>query len=290
MSAPAVSVILPTYNRAGLLPAAVASVLTQSFKDLELIVVDDGSHDETERVVRGMNDSRIVYLRRATNGGVATARNAGIKAARGRWLAFQDSDDEWVQEKLQLQVRSLQDHGAEAFSVGTVLRRLGNRVRRWSAPPAATGISWACTEAVAYCQALLVPTALMDRIGGFDEGLKQWEDWDLLLRLLQHGTPIACEQAWAVSTRQPDSLTQIRTAYAAHQGRVIDKHRTLLQNDRRNLARLEYVTARYALECGQDDEAVRRLRNCLRSNPAHLRAAAFLALAVGRRTAGRMSR
>jgi len=82
--APLVSVILPTYNRANLIGPAIRSVLAQSFTDLELIVVDDGSAEDMRSVVLGFADPRIVYLRRDRNGGVAAARNTGLQAARGR--------------------------------------------------------------------------------------------------------------------------------------------------------------------------------------------------------------
>src|SRR5579859_6948520 len=102
--APAVSVILPTYNRAHLLPRAIASVLGQSFRDFELIVVDDGSKDDTVGLMRSYDDPRIVFLPPERNLGDAGARMRGIACARGEWLAFQDSDDEWLPDRLRLQL------------------------------------------------------------------------------------------------------------------------------------------------------------------------------------------
>ena len=100
-----VSVIIPTYNREKLVPRAIQSVLDQTWQDLELIVVDDGSTDRTEQVVSGFTDDRIRYVRLDKNSGVSHARNIGIESAQCEYIAFQDSDDEWLPEKLEKQMQ-----------------------------------------------------------------------------------------------------------------------------------------------------------------------------------------
>jgi glycosyltransferase involved in cell wall biosynthesis len=95
-----VSVILPTFNRSRSLGPAIMSVLTQSERDMELIVVDDASSEDIEGLVRHIGDSRIKFIRRETNGGAAAARNTGLAAATGEYIAFQDSDDLWLPNKL----------------------------------------------------------------------------------------------------------------------------------------------------------------------------------------------
>src|SRR5437870_5691947 len=98
-----VSVILPTFNRSGSLPAAISSVLNQSITNLELIVVDDASTEDIEGLVSDIRDDRLKYIRRAVNGGAAAARNTGLAAATGDYIAFQDSDDLWLPGKLETQ-------------------------------------------------------------------------------------------------------------------------------------------------------------------------------------------
>jgi len=95
---PKVSVIIPTYNRAHLIGRAIQSVLNQTYQDFELIVVDDGSTDNTNEVIKefSQKDKRILYIKHDKNKGGSAARNTGIKAARGEYIAFQDSDDEMV--------------------------------------------------------------------------------------------------------------------------------------------------------------------------------------------------
>lgn len=100
MSSTFVSVIIPTYNRASVLKRAINSVLNQTYKNIELIIIDDGSTDETQELLDQLNLESI----KTTNGGVSKARNLGIQQAQGKWLAFLDSDDEWLPEKLEKQI------------------------------------------------------------------------------------------------------------------------------------------------------------------------------------------
>ena len=105
---PTVSVILPTYNRAEIVKRSILSVLNQTYKDFELIIIDDASTDKTRMIVEELGDTRIKYLRNRQNLGPAASRNIGIKASRGIFIAFQDSDDEWRPDKLKKQVETLE--------------------------------------------------------------------------------------------------------------------------------------------------------------------------------------
>ena len=107
MKNPKVSVVIPTYNRAGTVPRAIESVLAQTFTDLEVVVVDDGSSDDTGKVLAEMFGDRIRYLAQV-NQGASIARNRGIEEARGEWIAFLDSDDLWEKDKLEWQLKALE--------------------------------------------------------------------------------------------------------------------------------------------------------------------------------------
>lgn len=116
-----VSVIIPTYNRAYTIQRSIESVLNQSFKDFELIIVDDGSSDNTEEIVNGIKDSRIRYIKQS-NAGAAAARNTGVCNAKYDYIAFQDSDDYWYPDKLRKQVEALKNNKADV--VFCKLRRI----------------------------------------------------------------------------------------------------------------------------------------------------------------------
>ncbi|HWG66238.1 MAG TPA: glycosyltransferase family 2 protein, partial [Rhodanobacteraceae bacterium] len=112
---PEVSIVLSTYNRLPLLRRSVDSVIAQTFRDWELIVVDDGSTDDTREYLEAIEDPRVrpIWLE---HGGVTWARNAGLRLARGKWVAFHDSDDLWLPEKLEWQLQRVTAHPACRWS------------------------------------------------------------------------------------------------------------------------------------------------------------------------------
>lgn len=108
-TAPQVSVVIPTYNRAAVLAHAIRSVINQTLSDLECIVADDGSTDQTVALVEGIQDLRLRLIRLSCNRGVGHTRNVGIRAVRGELIAFLDSDDEWLPQALERQVRRMRE-------------------------------------------------------------------------------------------------------------------------------------------------------------------------------------
>src|SRR5690606_10648341 len=108
-----VSVIIPTYNRSELLKKAIESLENQSHQNFEIIIIDDCSTDDTAEVVRGMDDERIIYLRHDTNKGGSEARNTGIKQATGSFIGFLDSDDQWLPDKLERQLKQFEGQRAD---------------------------------------------------------------------------------------------------------------------------------------------------------------------------------
>ena len=185
---PTTSIVLTTYDRAALLPRSIASVLAQSDGDFELIVVDDGSTDATPSVVAGIGDPRIRYVALPANRGLPAARNAGIAVARGRYVAFQDSDDEWGADKLARQRRALEAHGEVGVVYGDMHRvRADGRLLYHRSPTIVTGRL--VDPATRYWQSymLAMQPVLMRRECladvRFDEGLVRLEDLDLHLRI-----------------------------------------------------------------------------------------------------------
>ena len=183
---PLVSVVIPTFERRALMCEAVASVLAQTFADFELIVVDDGSQDDTVgELAARFADSRLRVVRQE-NRGASAARNRGVAEARGEWLAFLDSDDTWLPPKLERQLQMLADHPeAPACYTGEIWYRDG----RWANPRNVhTKYSgWIFPYCLPLCiispSSILMKRALFETLGGFDETLPACEDYDLWLRL-----------------------------------------------------------------------------------------------------------
>lgn len=194
---PLVSVIIPTYNRATFIPDAIESVLGQTYKHLELIIVDDGSTDETQAVLSHYGDK--VRVLRQQNAGPAIARNRGIAVARGDIIAFLDSDDQWLPSKLERQVESLRLAGPEvtcSLCNCTVHYANGTKTSTFAIadtiPECETGIWLNPAEVllnrfVMFNQAVAIRREVLERVGYFDETLKFGEDYDLPFRLAMEG-------------------------------------------------------------------------------------------------------
>ena len=184
---PSVSVIIPTYNRAHLVGRAIRSVLDQTFQDFELIVIDDGSIDDTEAIVLDFQDPRIHYLRHEVNRGGSAARNTGIRAARGEYVAFLDSDDEWLSEKLELQLNIIETNPHNLDNLGVVIT--GEQAET----------DWPRISGIPDCHGYVYPQVFQKRTQGqitalvrkdvftksglYDETLPASQDWDMMIRL-----------------------------------------------------------------------------------------------------------
>ena len=182
-----VSVIIPTYNSAAYLPQAIASVLEQDFEDREVIVVDDGSTDDTPDAIRPF--LRQVRYVRQENGGNAAARNRGVAEARGEWLAFLDADDLWLPGKLSRQLADLGDHPQARWSFTGAEKLLPCGTREAFPPDPPAGELWnslvRCQPFGASHSGLMVQRSCFNEIGGFDETLRLSVDWDLFIRLAE---------------------------------------------------------------------------------------------------------
>lgn len=226
----AVSVIIPTFNRDGSIAAAVKSALDQTYRDLEIIVVDDGSTDATADVLDHFSDPRLSVLKHDRNRGAAAARNTGLAAARGRLIAFLDSDDTWMPEKLALQVAALEaaPPGCDVCCTGVVLHLLDHgvtRIRRIG-----QSANWSHTIAMG-CDlspgaTLLARREAFARVGPLDESLPRFEDWDWLFRYTRAGEIVALSQPLAhVNNRRGRLGDQLELSTA----RFLAKHDAALR-------------------------------------------------------------
>lgn len=185
-----VSVIIPSYNRRQRLVRALDSVFAQTRPADEVIVIDDGSDDgSAEMIARDYPGVRYLYQQ---NRGVSAARNTGIRAASGDWIALLDSDDQWLPDKLALQLQALESAGMQAGGAEQVLVhcdeiwiRRGRRVNQMDKHSKSGG--WIFEHCLPLCaispSAALIKKAVLLELGGFDESLPACEDYDLWLRI-----------------------------------------------------------------------------------------------------------
>ena len=206
---PAVSVIIPAYNRWPMLREAVFSVLAQTYKDFELIVVDDGSTDETAAGLGRLGAPiQIVFQGRR---GVAAARNMGARVAQGRYLAFLDSDDLWLPEKLALQTAFMEERsGVGICQTEEIWVRRGARVnpKKKHRKPSGDIFRRSLELCLVSPSAVMITRALFHQTGGFDETLPVCEDYDLWLRIaVDHRVPLLSEALVVKRGGHPDQLS-----------------------------------------------------------------------------------
>jgi glycosyltransferase involved in cell wall biosynthesis len=230
VTGPEVSVVLPTFNRLRYLRPAVDSVFAQTFTDWELIVADDGSEEETAAYLAALaNRPKVKVLQLAHTGNPGAARNAACRAAQGEYIAFLDSDDVWLPEKLALQVASLRAHPSRgwshtAFAVidesGELLT--GLRARWW---PAAEGWileSLIKMETIIATSSLIVRRRLLEQVGGFDNKQRMCEDYDLFLRFAGLTEMDGIRETLLLKRRHAENYTDDAIAFE-DRGRALEK-------------------------------------------------------------------
>lgn len=181
-----ISVIIPTYNRASVLSRAVESVLAQSYKNWELIIVDDGSTDHTAEILKAYSQNPQIKIIRTSNQGVSAARNKAIGQAQGLWVAFLDSDDQWLEDKLEKQVEYTLKHPEIKIIHGEeIWIRNGVRVNPMKKHKKAGGQIF--SQALKLCcispSTVLVKKDLFNEVGMFREDFPVCEDYDLWLKI-----------------------------------------------------------------------------------------------------------
>lgn len=184
-----ISVVIPAYNRRQQVQRAIASALAQSLPPHEILVVDDASSDDTPAAVAALADPRLRLLRHDRNRGAGAARNTGVAAATGKWIAFLDSDDEWKPPKLERQLAQLGSapKNVAANVTGYVIddQRNGQTRRLWPTERQTKlgALVWGC--ALGPGSTMMVSRRAFVEIGPFDEELRRLEDWDWLMRYLR---------------------------------------------------------------------------------------------------------
>ena len=224
-AAPEVSIVIPTRDRWSLLQAAIGAALRQEEVEFEVIVVDDGSRDETPARLGEIEDARLRILRNDESLGVARARNRGLAEARGTWTAFLDDDDVWSPRKLRAQLDAA---AGASFVYGStlLLDRTRTPVRALPAPdPSSLARRLLLTNPIGGPSTFMARTELLRRLGGFDERLSALADWDLLIRLAGAGRGAACRE--------------FLVGYVQHGENM------LAPDDDRSLGELDYLAAKH---------------------------------------------
>ena len=279
-TSPAVSVIIPAYNLARFLPLAVQSVFKQTLQDFEVIVVDDGSTDETREVVQPfMEDGRFRYIYQE-NQGLSATRNTGIRAAKGKYIALLDADDTFLPHKLAVQTAWLQENDEYGMVVSGYyyMDEQGNPVNEqhpWLRMPRLETVDW-LFDCPIVPHSVLVKKYWLERVGGFDTQYRRVEDWDMWIRLAHAG----CKMGWVEEVIGgyrvfPGQMTRNAAAQKQVSVQVMDKFfsqpnlpATYEAQKSEIYTRLYLVCAGREYGAGQCEDAMESVVNAIKLTPA----------------------
>ncbi len=286
-----VSVVIPTYNCAAWLPSCLDGVFAQTFPDLEVIVVDDGSTDGTAEALSPWRE-RIRYLRQP-NAGVAAARNAGLRASSGPLVAFLDADDLWAERKLELQIAALAAEPAAGLvcSDFSIAHADGTLLESWFRERGGFETGRVFSALVRRCfiftSTVVMRRSLLDALGGFDESVGWGDDYNMWLRAalrsrIQVVPEVLCTKRERPGNERPYEEMAAYTI-AALQGLV--PHAPEMTRDewrilRSEVGRLEYSLGKHLLSRERSQEARPRLRAALGMGHSRVSAAALIGLSL----------
>lgn len=229
MKRPDISIIVPTYNRAGMIHRAIESIKVQTFNDWELIVVDDASTDNTEEIIRTYvkNDQRIRYLKHEKNKGGSVARNSGIQISKGSYIAFLDDDDRWHPEKLRLQYDYLQNYPETGliysgfcyvdYETDKIIKRVRPRYQgNVSSIILKTNIIGSPTP--------LIRSECFQRAGLFDDQLTSCQDWDMWIRISQYYSFAYFKECLAEVTMHGRQISSNLSSKIDSRNKLLDKY------------------------------------------------------------------
>lgn len=237
---PSVAVIIPTYNRAHVIGRALRSVLNQTYGNLEVVVVDDGSTDNTRKVVESFADPRVCYLRTEVNRGATAARNFGIKYSTAEFIAFQDSDDEWLCEKLEKQMAVFAEAGADVGVIYSGFFRVEGKKATYYPSDAVARKSGNVLEPLlrgnfVTTQAAVVRRECFRSSGMFDERLPRFQDWELFIRLAKRYEFVCVDEPLLLAYYSPVSITASGRSLPVALEMILEKHRDVYTQHKRAL-------------------------------------------------------
>lgn len=236
-----VSVIIPTYNRAKSIGRAIKSVLNQTYQDFEIIVVDDGSTDNTEQIAKSFDNDRIKYIKYEKNNGASVARNAGIRTSKRQFIAFQDSDDEWLPEKLEKQMKIFEEASPKIGIVYTGFWRIKNKRKvyipsRQIKKKEGNIYKQLIKENFVGTPTIVLRSVCLEKIGIFDERLPALEDWELFIRLSKYYLFKYLDEPLVISYSHLDCISNDLQALIMAKKLILEKHFDDIKENRKILS------------------------------------------------------
>lgn len=242
-----ISVVIPTFNRASTIKGAIDSVLNQTYQNIEIIIVDDGSDDDTEEIINALNNHKIVYYKLDKNMGANLARNYGISNAKGDVIAFQDSDDVWHREKLEKQVNTMNEVNADVVfcamevSQDTKKKVIPNKRLKSQF----ISFNKILMGSLASTQTLLVKKKCF-KDTEFDPKISRLQDWDLVIRLTEKYSVYYLQEVLVDVFIQNDSISMDSSKGYKSLKMIESKHKDYINNNKKIRAYFSSVLAKFS--------------------------------------------
>ena len=281
---PLVSIILPTYNCAAFLSHSIGTILSQTYNSYEIIVIDDGSTDNTKEVLYPFMQ-RIKYIRLEQNKGLPTARNIGVRSAQGKYIAFIDADDLWLPEKLQTDIEYFETHPevsmvySKHINIDEKGDDLNGNTKR-QLPSGNIFLQLFSEQNFVISSSVVVRKEVFETTGLFDEQLVNCQDWDMWLRIAFHFKVAGINKPLVKYRHNPHSLSKNRNNVLKYQKMVIDKIYNKFKDTengiheklyKKRLASHYAKVGRYYLRIGNKIQASENFRLSLKYNPLNIR-------------------
>ncbi len=257
-----VSVVIPTHNRELTIVRALESVLHQSTTGLEVLVVDDASTDATVERIEAIVDPRVKIVSLSRRSGANAARNQGVRASTARWIAFQDSDDEWLPFKLEKHLERATESNADVVWSPVLT---GSNDPRTVPYPEGSGpiLGVLCSGNFISLQATLVSREAFEAVGGLDETLPRYQDWDLWLKLAAGGFSFVEHPTPSVRLfLSEDSLTANRSLYGFAMNSLLEAHEATYRVYPRAELKHRFRLSRYYMRNRAPMEVAKQLAHC----------------------------
>lgn len=230
-----VSVIIPTFNRGHLLKKTIDSVLIQTYQNFEIIIIDDGSTDNSEEIVCGIRDERIKYIKHGKNKGPSAARNTGIKSAKGKYIAFLDSDVIWLRDKLEKQVNILNsstpDVGVVFGGVQYIDYKTQEYLTQWIIEEDVNEKIFNSLGCAPDTPTMLVKKEALIDVGLFDERIPAHEETELGIRLAKKYKFIPINECLIISTMNHEQISRNKDSFIIGKEFIYEKHKDVLTKD-----------------------------------------------------------
>ncbi|PYJ71675.1 MAG: hypothetical protein DME76_01130 [Verrucomicrobia bacterium] len=223
-----VSIVIPAFNRGFMIREALESILRQTYQDWEALIVNDGSTDDTSEVVKEYRrkDSRIRLIEHDRQRGAQAARNTALRAARGKWIAFLDSDDRWLPDSLEVRLKATKKGSQVVHSECYVFEREGD-LELFAVPPLRGHVYRELLRKPGpMFQGLLISRGAFARLGYLDEKIVAYQEWDTAIRLARHYCfEFVAEPTFIYDCRHADTISKDSLREAVGYEQIVNKHR-----------------------------------------------------------------